>query len=106
MSTPLTFDTARAPDGRGVRLIAAGEIDLSTVDELKAALSAAIGETAGGGAELIVDFAAVEYVDSAAINVLSADAEAIHKVLVHPFLLTTFRISGLSELVTVEAAQT
>ena len=50
--------------------------------------------------------AAVEYVDSAAIIVLSADADAIHKVLVHPFLLTTFRISGLSELVTVEAAQT
>lgn len=104
MPTFLTFDTVRAADGREVRLIAAGEIDLSNVDDLKSALSAAIGETAAAGAVLVVDFAAVEYVDSAAINVMSADSETIHKIVVHPFLLTTFRVSGLTELVTVEAA--
>ena len=55
---------------------------------------------------LTVDLAAVEYVDSAAINVLFAHADNIHKLIAHPLLMNILTISGLTELVTIEAAPT
>ncbi|KWX65716.1 STAS domain-containing protein [Mycobacterium sp. NAZ190054] len=105
MPTELTIDISRRPDG-AVAVVAAGEIDLSNVEELKRALAAATAEAAGGQARLVADLGAVEYVDSAAINVLSAHAEQIDTVIVHPLLNTVCTVSGLSELVTVEVAPT
>ena len=105
MPTQLRLRTARPGHGSGLRLEASGEIDLSNVDELKSALADAVAEIGGSGAELVVDLAEVEYVDSAAINVLSAYADAIHRIVVHPYLLSTLRVSGVTELVTVDAVQ-
>ncbi|ANI40743.1 STAS domain-containing protein [Mycolicibacterium vaccae] len=102
MFTELSLDIARRPDG-AVTVTAAGEIDLSNVDALKQALAAAV-ESAGSDARIVVDLAAVEYVDSAVISALSACAERIDTVIVNPLLVTVFTISGLSELVTVESA--
>lgn len=102
MFTELSLDIARRPDG-AVTVTAAGEIDLSNVDALKQALAAAV-ESADGDARIVVDLAAVEYVDSAVISALSACAERIDTVIVNPLLVTVFTISGLSELVTVESA--
>lgn len=102
MPTQLNLRTARSGDR--TELIAAGEIDLSNIGEFRSAMHAATAEASQGTAQLIVDLAEVEYVDSAAINVLSAGADDIHKLIVHPLLMTTFAVSGLTELITIEAA--
>lgn len=102
MSTLLTLDTARSNDGKLV-LIASGEIDLSNIDTFTHALDTAIDETAGSGAKLTVDLGTVKYLDSAAINVLFAHAEQI-QLIVHPFLIRIFTITGLTELTSVEPA--
>ena len=102
MQTSLTLDTARRKDGE-LRLVAAGEIDLSNIDAFKQALTTAITD-ATSSEMLTVDLAAVEYVDSAAINVLCAHADSIHTLIAHPLLINILTISGLTELVTIEAA--
>jgi anti-anti-sigma factor len=102
MSTLLTLDTARSDDGKLV-LTAAGEIDLSNIDRFTRALTTAIAETAGSGGKLTVDLSTVKYLDSAAINVLFDHAQQI-QLIVHPFLIRIFTITGLNELTTVEAA--
>ncbi|MBW0013676.1 STAS domain-containing protein [Mycobacterium sp.] len=103
MSTTLTLNTARCDDGNLV-LTAAGEIDMSNVDAFNQALGTATSETDSGGRKITVDLSAVEYLDSAAINVLFARADHIH-LIAHPLLMSILNISGLTQLVTVEAAQ-
>lgn len=100
MSMPLTFETARRDDGGRV-LSAAGEIDMSNIDALREALADVTGEGTGG--RLTVDFRGVEYLDSAAINVLFTRADRIDRLIAHPLLMSTLTISGLAEVVTVEA---
>jgi len=102
MPTSLTLDTARSSEGTPT-LIAAGEIDLSNVDAFDQALGAATAEAAGSGETLTVDLTAVEYVDSAAINALFTRADHI-RLVANPLLMPVFKISGLSELVTIEPA--
>ncbi|OBH51656.1 anti-anti-sigma factor [Mycobacterium mantenii] len=102
MTTPLTLDTARGSDGRFV-LVAAGEIDLSNIDTFSVALTNAATEAIGGDGALLVDLSAVEYLDSAAINTLAAHADRI-ELVAHPILMPVLRISGLTELTTIESA--
>ncbi|UQX09957.1 STAS domain-containing protein [Candidatus Mycobacterium methanotrophicum] len=102
MPTLLTLNTPRSDDGKLV-LIAAGEIDLSNVDMFTHALTAAIAETAGSDEKLTVDLSTVKYLDSAAVNVLFHHAEQI-RLIVHPFLIRIFTVTGLNELATVEVA--
>jgi anti-anti-sigma factor len=102
MSTLLTLDTARSSDGKLV-LIASGEIDLSNIDTFTHALDTAIEATAGSDGKLTVDLGTVKYLDSAAINVLFTHAEQI-QLIVHPFLIRIFTITGLTELTSVEPA--
>lgn len=103
MPTSLTFDTARR-NARDHILVAAGEIDLSNVDAFRAALTAATAEAADSGGTLTVDLSAVEYLDSAAINVLYVRADDIDKLIAQPVLMSSFTISGLAELIPVEPA--
>ncbi|MGE0783406.1 STAS domain-containing protein [Mycolicibacterium sp.] len=103
MPTALTVDTVRH-ERDDLRLTVAGEIDLSNIEAFRQAVGAAVAEAADLGADLTIDMAGVEYVDSAAINVLSAQAERIGRLVIHPLLMTTLTISGLTELVAVEAA--
>jgi len=100
MPPSLTFDTSRRNDGTPA-LAAAGEIDLSNVDEFAQALTTAIG--AAGGATVTVDLSAVEYLDSAAINCLFTHAEHIH-IIAKPLMMRVFAVSGLDELTTVKPA--
>jgi anti-anti-sigma factor len=102
MPTSLTLDTSRRNDGKLV-LIAAGEIDLSNIDTFTQAITTAITEAASSAGKLTVDLRAVEYLDSAAINALFAYAEHIH-IIARPLLMPVFRISGLTELTTIEPA--
>ncbi|WP_197379842.1 STAS domain-containing protein [Mycolicibacterium mengxianglii] len=103
MSTSLTLDTAQRSGGILI-LIAGGEIDLSNIEAFKEALSTAVSQAASSGASLVVDLSAVEYLDSAAINVLCAQAEVITDLIANPLLMSTFTISGLAELVAVAPA--
>jgi anti-anti-sigma factor len=103
MPTSLTLNTARCSEGK-LTLIAAGEIDLSNVDAFDQALGAATAEATRSGETLTVDLSTVEYLDSAAINALFTRADHI-RLVANPLLIPVFNISGLSELVAVEAAQ-
>lgn len=103
MPTELTLEIVHRRDG-AVAVVASGEIDLSNVDALKEALDTATAEAGDSTAQLVADLGAVEYVDSAAISVLSARSEQIDTVIVHPLLKSVFAISGLSELITVQTA--
>ncbi|BBZ44299.1 STAS domain-containing protein [Mycobacterium parmense] len=102
MPTSLSLDTARRDDGKLV-LIATGEIDLSNVDAFNNAISTVSSEGSGRGGKVTVDLSAVDYLDSAAINVLFARADHI-SLVAQPLLMSLLHISGLSELVTVEPA--
>lgn len=102
MPTSLTLDTTRCSDGK-LMLIAAGEIDISNIDAFNQALTTATTEATSSGGTLTVDLSAVEYLDSAAINALFTRADDIH-VIAHPLLMPILRISGLTELVTIESA--
>jgi anti-anti-sigma factor len=101
MPTSLTLDTTRRDDGTLV-LTAAGEIDLSNIDAFNQALTTATTEAASGGARLTVDLTAVEYLDSAAINALYNLADHI-QLIANPLLMRSLTVSGLAELVTIEA---
>lgn len=102
MVTPLTLDTGRGSDGNPV-LVAVGEIDLSNIDAFHRALATATAEVTGSDGAVLVNLSAVEYVDSAAINALAAHADHI-ALVAHPVLMPVFRVSGLTELTSVEAA--
>ncbi|MDQ1532182.1 MAG: hypothetical protein QOE37_2335 [Microbacteriaceae bacterium] len=105
MPTSLTLDTARSVDGRLV-LTATGEIDLSNVEPFSQALNTAVADADDGGERgLVVDLSGVEYLDSAAVNVLFPHAEHI-RVIAHPFLVRIFDISGFSEIGAVESPPT
>lgn len=102
MSTLLTLDTARRSDGQLV-LTATGELDLSNVDAFSVALSAGVAESGNGGAALTVDLRGIDYLDSAAVNVLFGHADHI-QVVARPFLVRILDITGLTELVTVTSS--
>jgi anti-anti-sigma factor len=101
MTTLLTLDTTRGDDGTLV-LTAAGEIDLSNIDGFNQALTTATTEAASGGARLTLDLTAVEYLDSSAINAMYNLAGHIH-LIANPLLMRSLTVSGLAELVTIEA---
>ena len=100
MPTSLSLDTVRSAQGTPV-LKVIGEIDLSNVESFARALETALSEAAD--APLSVDLSAVEYLASAAVNVLFPHAERI-RLIAHPFLYRIFGVSGLSELTDVELA--
>jgi anti-anti-sigma factor len=102
MPTSLTLDTTCDSDGKLV-LTAVGEIDLSNIDAFKQALTDSTTEAASGAIRLTVDLTAVQYLDSGAINVLYGLADHV-QLIANPLLMRSLTISGLTELVTVEAA--
>jgi anti-anti-sigma factor len=100
MPTSLSLRTVRSDQGTTV-LKVVGEIDLSNVESFAQALETAMSEATD--TTLTVDLSAVEYLDSAAVNVLFPRAERI-RLIAHPFLYRIFGVSGLSELTDVELA--
>ncbi|POX99988.1 anti-anti-sigma factor [Mycobacterium kansasii] len=98
MTTPLSLSTERRSDGTPV-LIAVGEIDMSNVD----AFASALREAVGAGDTLTVDLSAVEYLDSKAINALYVHADQL-RLVASSRMMPVLRISGLTELVSVELA--
>lgn len=102
MTAALSMGTRR--DGEGhLEMTVAGELDLSNIGRFETALQAALAE-AGAGELTRLDLRGVEYLDSAAINVLFAHAERIDRIVVHPLLMRGLTISGLDQVVTLQAA--
>jgi anti-anti-sigma factor len=103
MMTPLSLNTDRGVDGTP-RVIAAGEIDISNVHTFTEALTAA---SEGNRRPITVDMSAVKYLDSAGINVLFKHADEINRLhlIVHPFLMRILKITGLSDIATVQPAK-
>ncbi|MEV0458202.1 STAS domain-containing protein [Catellatospora methionotrophica] len=91
-ATPLDVSTARTADG-STRLTICGEIDMSN----SAQLADAIG---GASGQVLLDFTAVEYLDSAGLAVLFAHADRI-ELMANRLLLPVLSISGLTELISV-----
>ncbi|WP_155370938.1 STAS domain-containing protein [Catellatospora vulcania] len=91
-TTPLTISSALKPDGT-TALTVRGEIDMSNTVVLADAIGSAPGR-------VLLDFAAVEYLDSAGLAVLFAHADRI-ELVTNSVLGPVLRISGLTELVTV-----
>ncbi len=98
MATPLSLITHQRDDGTFV-LVATGEIDLSNLDSFAEALSASTRD----GAMLTVDLGGVEYLDSGALRALFANADRIH-VIANPVLMPVLKISGLTDVASVESA--
>ncbi|WP_327138775.1 STAS domain-containing protein [Nocardia sp. NBC_01327] len=98
MSTPLTLRTGVHSDGRPL-LAVQGEIDMTNLAAFGGALSAALAEATS----VVVDLGEVDYLDSGAINALFSHADHLH-IICNPLLLPALRISGLTELVTIESA--
>jgi anti-anti-sigma factor len=101
MGATMTVTTEQRPDGR-VALAAVGEIDMSTVVRFESALQAAVADAAPGKTTEL-DLRGVEYLDSAAISVLFAHAERIKLVRVPHLLMRVLTISGLDQVVDVQA---
>jgi anti-anti-sigma factor len=101
MTTPLTFRTERRGDGR-LALIATGEIDQSNIQAFSRALATAVAEDSNGR-PCTVDLSAVDYIDSAAVNVLFTHADRI-RVIANRLLMRILNLSGISELAPVEEA--
>lgn len=103
MGAALTVTTER--DGNGETVLAAvGELDLSTIGRFQSALLDALAG-ADRGKAMTLDLRGVEYLDSAAINLLFAHAERISLVRVHPLVLRGLTISGLDKVVAVQPAE-
>lgn len=100
MATRLAITTDRREDGASV-VTAAGEIDLTNIDAFAAALGDACTEREG--ATVIVDLSGVAYLDSGGINVLFGHANDIH-VIANPILMPVLKISGLTDVASVESA--
>ena len=81
-------------------MVAVGEIDLSTVSRFESALRDAIDE-AGPGRTTSLDLRGVQYLDSAAINVLFEHAERIRRIRINPVLKRGLVISGLDQVIEV-----
>jgi anti-anti-sigma factor len=100
MATPLTLAIDRR-EGSGHVLSAAGELDMSNIEQFVRALDDGLGGARPG--RLVVDLSEVEYLDSGAINALAARADQI-TVVANPLLMAALTISGLTELVDIEMA--
>jgi anti-anti-sigma factor len=102
--------------GRGIRLTnafmqdvtmlrASGELDMSNIDVFAAAVTDALGAASLDGGLLTVDLCGVEYLDSGAINALFRHAERI-RLIVNPILMPVLKLSGLTDVISVEAEPT
>ena len=93
MSTQLALTTDRGPDGALV-VAAVGEIDMSNVDALAAALSQAESDP------LVLDLTAVEYLDSAGLAAIFSHVDRI-RLVATPLLAPVLTVAGLDDLTTV-----
>ena len=95
MTTELQLTADRTADGEP-RLTAVGEIDLSNAEEFTRALAGAVGPAG----RLVVDLTRVDYLDSAALAALFAQAGQI-EIHIAALNESLFTVCGLAELTEV-----
>lgn len=98
MTTELIITRGTGPDGAAV-LTVTGEIDMSNAGVFADALTEAVA--GAGGSRLVIDLTAVQYLDSAGLAALFAQADHI-EVRTGQLLAPLLEISGLTELTTVQ----
>jgi len=101
MATPLSVRTDIGDDGTVVVGVT-GELDMSNIDVFSAAIADAITPASHDGGVLTIDLTGVEYLDSAAIDVLFGNADRI-RLIVNPILIPVLKVSGLTNVTSVEA---
>lgn len=92
MGSPMTVSTSQRPDGQVV-VAATGELDMSNISDFSRALTEALMDATDQPVE--VDLRAVEYLDSAAINVLFPYGNRL-RLLVNSILMPVLTVSGLT----------
>ena len=97
-------------DDRATTVVLAGELDLSTISELHRALDAECSSTPS---RLVIDIAAVEFIDSAALHLfitmsdrLADGGGSLEIVQVPERLRRTFTITNLDALLLGESTDT
>ena|SRR5690349_9104208 len=98
MATPVSLSTGRSADGQIV-VTAAGELDMSNIDDFGRLLAEAAEQTDGKSVQ--VDLRGVEYLDSGAINILFEYADHI-RVLANTILMPVLEVSRITDVTTVE----
>ena len=98
MATPVTVTRDRSADGQPV-VTATGELDMSNIDGFNRVLAEALAQADGKPVKL--DLRGVEYLDSVAINALFPQADRV-RVLANPILMPVLKISGLTDVMSVE----
>ncbi|HEV7523971.1 MAG TPA: STAS domain-containing protein [Acidimicrobiia bacterium] len=101
-TTPLgSVELAQEPSGaRVVRLI--GEIDISNAHSLGAQLDAFVGD---GGGRIVVDLAALEFMDSSGIAMLLRAAGSVDSIEIRNATTVVRRIiecAGLADVLRIE----
>ncbi len=99
MSTPLDLSTHQHPDGRWAVTVA-GEIDMSNAGLFAETITQARAKAEEGEGCLVVNLRAVEYLDTAGLTTLFANAPGI-ELIASPLIAPVLTISGLCDLVTV-----
>lgn len=94
--TPLTVTVGRRADGTPV-VKAAGEIDMSNTADFADAFDATEGR-------VVVDLTEVEYLDSAGLSLLFANADRI-EVIATPVLSPVLTVSGLTAIAEVRMVE-
>ncbi|MFI5734916.1 STAS domain-containing protein [Kribbella sp. NPDC051587] len=92
--TGLELDATLRADGTTV-LTAVGEIDATNADRFSSAIA-----TAAAAGAVIVDLTAVQYLDSAGLVPLFANADQV-ELVIPPLLEPVITVSGLGTLTTV-----
>jgi len=101
MATPVSVRTGVRDDGTAV-LSVTGELDVSNIEVFSAAIADAMVPASHDGGVLTIDLTGVEYLDSAAIDVLFGHADRV-RLIVNPILMRVLKVSGLANVTSVEA---
>lgn len=108
--TKETMNEARAvisvevPDWPGALIVARGELDVQSVDELRARLNEALD---AGNARIVVDLAEVSFIDSLSLSALVGARRRIGEggrlaiVAVHEYVRLILQATGLEQVLDV-----
>jgi anti-anti-sigma factor len=94
---PVTFDVIRQEDGNGTVLRIGGELDLSNVEPVQAAVDAVIGPNPD---RLVVDARDLTFADSSALALLVGWASVVTQLEIHdppPMLRAVIESMGLAQ---------
>ncbi len=99
------MDILKKQDGNSLLLTLQGRLDTTTAPQLEEVLQASLD----GVTELVLDFAALEYISSAGLRVILSAQKVMSKqgsmkiCHVNGDIMEVFEITGFSDILTIEA---